>query len=1310
MTMMSVRVRLALALLVAVLPLAASSLKAQATTWQVGDVFVGVGFDYGDPSTLGHYARFSAEGVQQEMIDTRTPSWTTGCAIDRSTGNLWTTSFDWGVLTTLDPTIQPDGSHTVLGTKDFYYDFFLRPLDAQIIESIVFDTQGNYYIGVPEETEDYIWDTEAPSPNLDPLYPGTYLNGEYAPDYTKPLDGHGDPQLTWIPWWTGRVLDGYGTILKLSKTDAFAPTRIRVPVDTGYDPILYPMPPNPADPAEQSDHPRGADWLDLASDGHTMFYTSEDRFIRTWNLDTNSPGPSNPGLTAVPEVPGVWGKIGEEDLKAFAFRLLPPGDGSGGAIVAASAFVYRLDSHGQIIAKMAAPTGSGYFSLNISPDGQYAWSVSGANHHLNKFYIPTGQMVLSQPVGIGAMTLGVCVKEEYTAAEHACPVGSTDPLCTRIEACTPYSPGDDDGDGLPDVADPDCLPIPHPAESCGTGTAGAGLGTDDDRNGLVDETCGRLDPENAGISLLFEGPVAPGETRTYSATGLPPGLTMNVSTGLVSGTIDYSAATPLTSPQAYTVTVAVDRQTSTGVSLHAEGVFVWSVENRNAPPALTLSTSTPTVAEGSTLTAPDFTISATDFDGDPLTYGASGLPAGATFDTSTGAFSWAPDYTQAGTYTVTFSVSDGVATDTEVATITVTNSNRAPVLTLSTSAPTVAEGATLTAPAFTVTGTDADSDPLTYSVTDLPVGATFNTSTGAFSWTPTYSQAGSYPVSFSVSDGTAADSKSATITVTNVNRAPVLTLSTSTPTVGEGATLTAPAFTVTATDADSDPLTYSATGLPAGATFDTSTGAFSWTPGYTQAGSYLVTFSVTDGTDSDTESATITVTNVNRAPVLTLSTSTPVIAEGSTLTAPAFTVTATDADGDPLTYSATGLPAGTTFDTSTGAFSWTPTYNQASSYPVSFTVSDGTATDTKSATITVTNTNRLPVLTLSTATPTVAEGATLAAPAFTVTATDVDGDPLTFSATGLPAGATFNTSTGAFSWTPAFTQAGSYAVIFSVSDGTDGDSETATITVTNVNHPPVLALSTSTPTVAEGSTLTGPGFTVTATDADTDDSLTYSATGLPAGASFNASTGAFSWTPGYTEAGSYPVTFSVSDGTASDTKSATIVVTDVTNLPPNCSAAVATPFVIWPPNHKMVPISIRGVTDDSGVPAITITGIFQDEPVNSGADGDTGPDGAGIGTETALVRAERAGSESKKRGNGRVYHIYFTATDGVATCSSEVKATVPHDRSGKVPAVDGGALFDSTVVPPAEESHSPDGDDRAKSKKGGDKVDKKRDS
>src|SRR6185369_7067600 len=54
-----------------------------------------------------------------------------------------------------------------------------------------------------------------------------------------------------------------------------------------------------------------------------------------------------------------------------------------------------------------------------------------------------------------------------------------------------------------------------------------------------------------------------------------------------------------------------------------------------------------------------FGVSATDPDGDALTYSASGLPAGASFDAATQQFSWTPDYTQSGTYTVTFTASDG---------------------------------------------------------------------------------------------------------------------------------------------------------------------------------------------------------------------------------------------------------------------------------------------------------------------------------------------------------------------------------------------------------------------------------------------------------------------------------------------------------------------------------------------------------------------------------------------------------------------------------------------------------------------------
>ena len=75
------------------------------------------------------------------------------------------------------------------------------------------------------------------------------------------------------------------------------------------------------------------------------------------------------------------------------------------------------------------------------------------------------------------------------------------------------------------------------------------------------------------------------------------------------------------------------------------------------------------VDEGSLL---EFTISAYDPDGDTLTYSASNLPSGASFDASSRTFSWTPTYTQAGTYTnVHFEVSDGHLTDSEDITITV---------------------------------------------------------------------------------------------------------------------------------------------------------------------------------------------------------------------------------------------------------------------------------------------------------------------------------------------------------------------------------------------------------------------------------------------------------------------------------------------------------------------------------------------------------------------------------------------------------------------------------------------------------------
>ena len=132
--------------------------------------------------------------------------------------------------------------------------------------------------------------------------------------------------------------------------------------------------------------------------------------------------------------------------------------------------------------------------------------------------------------------------------------------------------------------------------------------------------------------------------------------------------------------------------------------------------------------------------------------------------------------------------------------------------------------------------------------------------------------------------------------------------------------------------------------------------------------------------------------------------------------------------------------------------------------------------------------------------------------------------------------------------------------------------------------------------------------------------------------------------------------------------------------PLDCSAAAPTVSEIWPPNHKwLVEVGVLGVVGSDGRAAmITIQGILQDEPTDTTGDGHTAIDGAGVGTATARLRAERTGSP-RVPGNGRVYEILFTATSGASSCSGAVFVGVPHDR-GKGPALDDGIRYDSTVA------------------------------
>lgn len=188
--------------------------------------------------------------------------------------------------------------------------------------------------------------------------------------------------------------------------------------------------------------------------------------------------------------------------------------------------------------------------------------------------------------------------------------------------------------------------------------------------------------------------------------------------------------------------------------------------------------------------------------------------------------------------------------------------------------------------------------------------------------------------------------------VTSLNHTPVLD-PIGPRSVGEGLAL---AFQVHASDADAQVVTLTATGLPAGATFDAASGAFHWTPAYGQAGSYAITFHATD-TMADADSERVTVTVVARTPGSNTAPALDPIVDpsGPAGASIVFTATAHDAEGDALQFAAAPLPPGAVFYPSTGNFAWTTFPEQAGVYHFTVHVTDShAAADSQFVTVTVT--------------------------------------------------------------------------------------------------------------------------------------------------------------------------------------------------------------------------------------------------------------------------------------------------------------------------------------------------------------------
>jgi cysteine-rich repeat protein len=726
----------------------------------------------------------------------------------------------------------------------------------------------------------------------------------------------------------------------------------------------------------------------------------------------------------------------------------------------------------------------------------------------------------------------------------------------------------------------------------------------------------------AAADLASDDTDIDGDPLTVTAVG----DAVNGTVALVAGSVTFTPGANFAGAASFTYTVSDGALTDTGT------VTVTVTAVNDAPVAVddaaTTAEDTALVVTGASLAAND-----TDVEGSTLTVTAVGGATSGTVALVAGSVTFTPTANFNGAASFTYTVSDGTLTDTGLVTVAVTAVNDAPIAV--DDGQTTAEDTALVFAASTLVTNDTDVEGSTLTVTAVggASNGTVGLAAGTVTFTPTANFNGSGSFTYTVSDGTSTDTGLVTVTVTAVNDAPVAVDDARTTAEDTALVVTGASLASNDTDVDADTLTVTAVGGATNGTVGLAAGSVTFTPTANFNGAASFTYTVSDGTLTDTGLVTVTVTAANDAPIAVDDGRTT--AEDAALVFVASTLVAndTDVDADTLTVTAVGGATNGTVGLVAGTVTFTPTANFNGSGSFTYTMSDGTLTDTGLVTVTVTAVNDAPVAvddarTTAEDTALVVTGASLAS-----NDTDVDADTLTVTAVGGATNGTVGLAAGSVTFTPTSNFNGAASFTYTVSDGTLTDTGLVTVTVTAANDAPIAVDDGQ--TTAEDTALVFAASTLVVNDTDVDaDTLTVTAVGGATNGTVGLVAGIVTFTPTANFNGSGSFTYTVSDGTLTDTGLVTVTVTAANDAP------VAQDGVAATTDDTAVVIALAATdVDGDGLSYAIVT------PPTNGVLSGTGA------SRTYTPTAPFAGTDT----------FTFTASDGTATSNlATVTITVTH--------------------------------------------------